>query len=39
MFVRCQSCGLRSPGVQTGPPRLATRLSGHPTRDHLRMSA
>ena len=39
VFLRCQRCGLRSHGVQTGPPRLATQLSGHPTRLRLEMSA
>ena len=39
VFLRCQRCWLRSPGVQTGPPRLATRLPGHPTRLRLEMSA
>ena len=30
VFLRCQRCGLRSYGVQTGPVRLTTRTSGHP---------
>ena len=28
VFLRCQRCGLRSHGVQTGPLRLTTRLPG-----------
>ena len=39
VFVRCPRCSWRSPGVQTGPPRLATRLSGHPARLRLSTSA
>jgi hypothetical protein len=39
VFLRCQRCGLRSNGVQTGPQRLGTRLSGHPTRLRVEMSA
>ena len=35
VFVRCPRCWWRSPGVQTGPPRLATRLSGIPARLRL----
>ena len=39
VFLRCQRCGLRSNGVQTGPPRPGTRLSGDPTRLRVEMSA
>jgi hypothetical protein len=39
VFVRCPHCWWRSSGVQTGPPRLATRLSGNPARLRLGMSA
>ena len=39
VFMRCQRCWLRSPGVQTGPPRLANRLSGLPRRLRLEASA
>ena len=39
VFLRCQRCGLRSHGVQTGPPRLASRLSGKPARLRLKVSA
>ena len=39
VFLRCQRCGLRSPGVQTGPLRLAARLPGHPARLRLEVSA
>ena len=39
VFLRCQRCGLRSPGVQTGPPRLATRLPRHSERLRLEMPA
>jgi len=39
VFVRCPHCSWRSSGVQTGPPRLATRLSGHPARRRIEMPA
>ena len=39
VFMRCQRCGLRSNGMQTGPPQLGTRLSGHPARLRVEMSA
>jgi hypothetical protein len=38
VFLRCQRCGLRSNGVQTGPPRQA-RWSDHPTRLRVEMAA
>jgi hypothetical protein len=39
VFMRCQRCGLRSNGMQTGPPRLGTRLSEDPTRLRVEMWA
>ena len=39
VFLRCQRCGLRSYGVQTGPQRLTTRVSGHSARHRLETSA
>ena len=39
VFLRCQRCGLRTPGLQIGPPRLATRLSGHPARRRVEVPA
>ena len=39
VFMRCQRCGLRSHGVQPGPPRLATRLPGNPARHRLDIAA
>jgi hypothetical protein len=39
VFLRCRRCWLRSNGVQTGPPGLATRSSGNPARLRLEMSA
>ena len=39
VFLRCQRCGLRSNGMQTGPPQLGTRLSGHPARLRVELSA
>jgi hypothetical protein len=39
VFLRCQRCGLRSQGVQTGPLRLAHRLPAHKARLRLRTSA
>ncbi len=39
VFLRCQRCGLRSHGVQIGPPRLRTQLAGHPARHRLETSA
>jgi hypothetical protein len=38
VFVRCQRCGLRSHGMQIGPPRLTTQLAGHAVRRRLRTS-
>ena len=35
VFLRCQRCGLRSQGVQTGPLRIKTRLPGNPARHRL----
>ena len=32
VFLRCQQCGLRSHGLQIGPPRLMTRLAGRSAR-------
>jgi len=39
VFLRCQQCGLRSHGVQIGPPRLTTQLAGHSTRHRLETPA
>jgi len=39
VFLRCQRCGLRSNGVQTGPLQLTTRISGHSARHRLETSA
>ena len=39
LFLRCQQCLWRSPGVQPGPLRLATRLPGHSARHRLHVSA
>ena len=39
VFLRCQRCGLRSHGVQTGPPLLATRLPGPAARHRLDIAA
>ena len=38
VFLRCQRCGLRSHGVQTGPLWLK-RLPGHAARHRLETSA
>jgi hypothetical protein len=32
VFLRCQQCGLRSHGLQVGPPRLTSQLAGHSAR-------
>ena len=34
VYLRCAICGLRSPGLVIGPPRLASALPGDPER-HL----
>ena len=39
VFMRCQRCGLRSHGMQIGPPRLTTQLAGHSVRRRLGTSA
>jgi len=36
VYLRCSRCGLRSPGIVTGPPRLASALPGYPER-HRRL--
>jgi len=35
VFLRCERCGLRSQGVQTGPPRIANRLPRHAAKLRL----
>lgn len=35
VFLRCEKCGLRSPGLTTGPLRLASALEGDPERHRL----
>ena len=39
LFLRCTECGLRSPGIQTGPLRLSSALPGYPERARLVVSA
>ena len=39
VFLRCQQCGLRSHGIQIGPPRLMTQLAGRSARHQLETTA
>jgi hypothetical protein len=39
VFLRCQRCGLRSHGVQIGPPRLMTQLAGYSARHRVKTPA
>lgn len=32
VFLRCANCGLRSPGLTTGPLRVVKKFDGNPER-------